>query len=235
MNADAGRYLGPCAQAAARVWAAPGRDAPCWRATRVSAAGRRRRSAPRGAPVEVSVHDLHDSSNHEALAATDPDVGAAGHGIQRSEERRLNQPEAAGWCCHQLRPRPVSTRLCSRRGGCGRAPPSRSSRRWPATAGEQARRRLVCLELAPRGLSFCAAAADGTAGCCAYHRQPGFVDTPITANPLPRRALRLADVVGRGIVAPSTARAWSYLPWFLAIYSCDRSRIPESLFKRVSF
>ena len=225
------------AQGAARVWAARGvtLHLVARHEARLQAVADDLRT--RGATVTISVQDLNDASKHEALLRTEPDVVFLAQGIQGDPKTVDYQPEAAELVLRTNFVAPVQfLALIAPRMKAGSTIAVITS-----VAGDRGRNK-------PGGV-YSASKAGLTAYLSALRQRlhgsgvrvisikPGYVDTPMTANHLPKPALfASADVVGRGIVrAVDRGVSVVYLPWFWRFILVIVRAIPESFFKRLRF
>jgi decaprenylphospho-beta-D-erythro-pentofuranosid-2-ulose 2-reductase len=225
------------AQGAGRVWAARGvtLHLVARHEARLMAVADDLRT--RGATVEVTVQDLNDASKHEALAATDPDVVLLAQGIQGDPKTVDYQPEAAELVLRTNFVAPVQFLTLI----APRMRPGTTIAVISSVAGDRGRNKPGGVYSASKaGLAGYLSALRqrlGKSGVRVITVKPGFVDTPMTANHLPKNALfASADAVGRGIVrAVDRGAAVVYLPWFWRFILVVVRAIPESLFKRLSF
>ncbi|HEX4386783.1 MAG TPA: SDR family NAD(P)-dependent oxidoreductase [Myxococcales bacterium] len=225
------------AQGAARVWAARGvtLHLVARHEARLLAVADDLRT--RGATVEVTVQDLNDASKHEALAATDPDVVLVAQGIQGDPKTVDYQPDAAELVLRTNFVAPVQFLTLI----APRMRPGTTIAVISSVAGDRGRNKpggvYSASKAALSGYLSALRQRLGKAGVRVITIKPGFVDTPMTANHLPKNALFASpDVIGRGIVrAVDRGAAVVYLPWFWRFILVIVRAIPESLFKRLSF
>jgi decaprenylphospho-beta-D-erythro-pentofuranosid-2-ulose 2-reductase len=225
------------AQGAARVWAARGATLHLIARNEKHLQAVAEDLRARGGTVTISVQDLNDASKHEALAQTAPDVVLIAQGIQGDPKTVDYQPEAAELVLRTNFVAPVQFLTLI----APRLAPGATIAVISSVAGDRGRNK-------PGGVY--AASKAGLNGYLSALRQrmaksgvrvltikPGFVDTPMTANHLPKNALfASAEAVGRGIVKAVDGNAdVVYLPWFWSLIMILVRSIPERLFKKLSF
>jgi decaprenylphospho-beta-D-erythro-pentofuranosid-2-ulose 2-reductase len=224
------------AQAAAREWAARGAvlHLVARNEARLNAVAGDLRA--RGATVTVAVQDLNDASKHASLAV-DPDVVLLAQGIQGAAAAVDGDPAAAELVLRtnyvapvqiltllapKMRPGTTIAVITSVAGDRGRAKPGAvysSSKAGLDAFLSGLRQRLI------------------TSGVRVLTVKPGYVDTPMTANHLPKNALFVEPfVIGRGIVkAVDRGADVVYLPWFWRPILALVRAVPERVFKKLSF
>lgn len=224
------------AQAAAREWA--GRGATLHlvarNEARLNAVADDLRA--RGGTVTTSAQDLNDASKHAALAV-DPDVVLLAQGIQGEAAAVDGDPAAAELVLRtnylapvqiltllapKMRPGTTIAVITSVAGDRGRAKPGAvysSSKAGLDAYLSGLRQRLM------------------QSGVRVVTVKPGYVDTPMTANHLPKNALFVKpEVTGRGIVkAVDRGADVVYLPWFWRPILALVRAVPERVFKKLSF
>ncbi|HEY2027930.1 MAG TPA: SDR family NAD(P)-dependent oxidoreductase [Myxococcales bacterium] len=223
------------AQAAAREWAARGATLHlvARNQARLTAVADDLRA--RGATVTVSAQDLNDAQRHAALLI-DPDIVLVAQGIQGDAIAVDSDPARAELVLRTnyvapvqiltllapaMRPGTTIAVITSVAGDRGRAKPGAvySS----SKAGLDAYLSGLRQRLAQSGVRVLTV-------------KPGYVDTPMTANHLPKNALFVKpEVIGRGIVkAVDRGADVVYLPWFWRPILAVIRAIPERVFKKLS-
>jgi short-subunit dehydrogenase len=225
------------AQGAARIWAHRGATLHLIARNQARLAAVAEDLRARGATVELSVQDLNDASMHEALAQTAPDVVLIAQGIQGDPRTVDFDPAAAEMVLRtnflapvqfltliapRLRPGATIAVISSVAGDRGRSKPGGVYA--ASKAGLDAYLSALRQRLAKSGVRVLTV-------------KPGYVDTPMTANHLPKNALFVsADTVGKGIVrAIDRGADVVYLPWFWRFILLIVRMVPESIFKKLSF
>jgi decaprenylphospho-beta-D-erythro-pentofuranosid-2-ulose 2-reductase len=225
------------AQGAARIWAARGVTLHLVARNEARLLAVADDLRVRGATVEVSAQDLNDASKHEALARTEPDVVLVAQGIQGDPRDVDFQPDAAELVLRTnfLAPVQLLTLIAPRlKAGSTIAVIS-------SVAGDRGRNKPGGVYSASKaGLAAYLSALRqrmSKAGVRVLTIKPGYVDTPMTANHLPKNALfASADAVGRGIVrAVDRGADVVYLPWFWRFILLIVRAVPESIFKKLAF
>jgi short-subunit dehydrogenase len=223
------------AQAAARVWAA--RSASLHLVarseSRLLAVADDLRA--RGATVTTSVQDLNDAVRHAALAG-EWDVVLLAQGIQGEAAHVDADPVAAELVLrtNYVAPVQILTLLAPR------LHPGATIAVITSVAGDRGRARPGAVYSSSKaGLdAFLSGLRQRLVGrgVRVLTIKPGYVDTPMTANHLPKNALFVKpDVIGRGIVkAVDRGADVVYLPWFWKLILAVIRAIPERIFKKLS-
>lgn len=224
------------AQAASREWAARGATLHLVARNQARLLAVAADLRARGATVITSAQDLNDGSKHAALAV-DPDVVLLAQGIQGEAATVDGDPAAAELVLRtnylapvqiltllapKMRPGTTLAVITSVAGDRGRAKPGAAYS--SSKAGLDAFLSGLRQRLAKAGVRVLTV-------------KPGYVDTPMTANHLPKNALFVKpEVIGRGIVkAVDRGRDVVYLPWFWRPVLALVRAIPERVFKKLSF